>query len=167
MDAVLGELWMHSAVFCGEWSIEIDEFAVVMFCKSGDAAIYIADWLYRLNLWTPMVAIGRKDCTENNIDIISLRHLCHCLYIFHYQAVRDISLILRNVVCAAADNNAIGVAGDDISFKSLDHLSSNLATLSTIYKVVIAEKFRVSTVLFTIPTVENRISHKHRARLCV
>ena len=147
MDAVLRELWMHSTVFCGQWSIEIDKFAVVIFRKSGDTAIHIADRFYWLDFGTPMVVVCRKDSTENNVYIMLFGHLCHCLYVLHYQAIRNVALILRDVVCATADNHAIGVADNYISLKSFDHLRCNLAALSAVYKVIFAEKLRVSAVL--------------------
>ena len=59
------------------------------------------------------------------------------------------------------------LAGNDISLKSLNHLGCNLTAFAAVCKVIFAEKLGVSAVLFTIPTIKNRVPHKHCAWLCI
>ena len=167
MYAIFREGGGQSAVFSGERGIEVDKCAMFMARKAFDAAIHIADRLDGLNLLAPRVAVGRKDCAEDNLDILLFRHLCHNLYIFHYQAVRDITLILCDIVCATADNNFLGVAGDDILLEACHHLCRYLTALAAVYKVILCEKLGVSAVLGAIPAVEDRVSHKYSTRLGV
>ena len=165
--AVFRECCLQSAVLSGKRCIEVDEFAVVMSCEAFDAAVHIADRLDGLYLLAPRIAGCREDSAEDNIYILLLGHLCHCLYILHYQAIRNISLVLRDVVCAAADNYAVRISSDNILLKARDHLCCYLTALTAIYKVVFCKELGVSAVLCAIPTIENRIAHKYSAWLGV
>lgn len=152
--AIFREGALQSAVFGCQRGIEVDEFAVAMFCKASYAAVHIADGLYRLDFGAPRVSRCRKDSAEDDVYIMLFRHLCHRLYILHYQTIRYISIILCNIVRTSADNHAVGISVDNIPLKSGDHLGCDLAALSAIYEVVILEELGVSAMFRAIPTIE-------------
>ena len=152
--AIFREGALQSTVFGCQRGIEVDEFAVEMFCKASYAAVHVADGLYRLDFWAPRVSRCRKDSAEDDFDIMLFCHLCHRLYILHYQTIRYISIILCNIVRTSADNHAVGISVDNIPLKSSDHLGCDLAALSAIYEVIILEELGVSAMFRAIPTIE-------------
>ena len=161
VDAVVGEVRGQGAVGGGERGVEVHEAAVFAAREALYAAVHVADRLYGRYLWSPVVACGGKYGAEHDPNSCLLGFACHLLYILHYQAVRDVAFVLRYVVCAAADDNGLGVVVNHILIKAGEHLRCHLTALSAVEDVVFAEKFGVSAMLGAIPAIKYGVAHKY------